>query len=80
MYSLKPILVEQNIELPPCMYKLKPVNFESPGNMQESINKNVSENSEKIDDNNEKFSPFRESRKWSCSRRTKIESSRSLMS
>lgn len=42
MYSLKPILVDQNIDLPPCMYKLKPVNNENSENMQESINNSVS--------------------------------------
>lgn len=42
MFSLKPILVDQNIELPKCMYKLKPVNTDSAGDMEDSINNSVS--------------------------------------
>lgn len=42
MFSLKPILVDQNIELPSCMYKLKPVNPDLAGNMEGSINNSVS--------------------------------------
>jgi len=38
MFSLKPILVDQKIELPQCMYKLKPVNSNSHESMQDSIN------------------------------------------
>ena len=41
MYSLKPILVDQNIELPSRMYKLKPFNSDLAGNMQESKNNSV---------------------------------------
>ncbi|KAG5680122.1 hypothetical protein PVAND_009647 [Polypedilum vanderplanki] len=45
MYSLKPILTQQNIELPDCMYKMKPINNTSAvSDMQESIN-----NSSKIE-------------------------------
>lgn len=43
MYSLTPILVDQKIDLPTCMYKLKTVNDESEaGNMAESNNNWVS--------------------------------------
>lgn len=42
MFSLKPILVDQNIELPSCMYKLKPVNTDTVDSMQDSINNSVS--------------------------------------
>jgi hypothetical protein len=42
MYGLKPILSEQNINLPDCMFKLKPVNAEMAGNSQDSINNSVS--------------------------------------
>lgn len=41
MYSLRPILVDQNIGLPQCMYNLKPVNNSSVENMQDSINNSV---------------------------------------
>jgi hypothetical protein len=44
MYSLKPILVEQTIELPNCMFKLNPVNMETTGNTQSSINNSVGAN------------------------------------
>lgn len=45
MYGLKPILVDQKIELPKCMYHLKTVNnVEGAGNMEESINSSVSGN------------------------------------
>ena len=43
MYGLKPILVDQKISLPTCMFKLKPVNPESSEDMQDSINNSVSE-------------------------------------
>jgi hypothetical protein len=42
MYALKPILVDQNIEVPSCMYKLKAMNTDVIGNMKESINNSVS--------------------------------------
>lgn len=48
MYSLKPVLVDHNIELPTCMYKLKPVNANLIGNMQGSNNNSVSSVSVKI--------------------------------
>lgn len=45
MYSLKPILVDQKINLPTCMYNLKTVNAGGvAGNMEESINSAVSAN------------------------------------
>lgn len=42
MYALKPVLVDQKIELPTCMYKLKPVNASLAENMTDSINNSVS--------------------------------------
>lgn len=96
MYSLKPILVNQNIDLPTCMYKLKPINMDVIGNMPDSINNSVSEGAEKsfvgkfkifgvISQDNEKlmvlrYQIFRERVKWSYWRRSRIESSRSWMS
>lgn len=43
MFSLKPILVDQKIELPSCMYKLKPVSGVTSENMSDSNNSSVSE-------------------------------------
>jgi hypothetical protein len=40
MYALKPILVDQTINLPQCMYKLKSVNSDLIGNMQEESKNN----------------------------------------
>lgn len=36
MFQLKPILVDQKIELPPCMYKLKPVSGLTSENMSDN--------------------------------------------
>lgn len=44
MYSLKPILVDQKIDLPTCMYKLKTVNNVEGAGMEESINSSVCRN------------------------------------
>jgi hypothetical protein len=41
MYGLKPILVDHNIELPSCMYKMKPVQQNSSENV-DSKNSDVS--------------------------------------
>jgi hypothetical protein len=41
MYELKPILTEQNIDLPTSMYKMKPVNLatSSPSSEEQSVSK-----------------------------------------
>lgn len=44
MYSLKPILTDQKLELPTCMYKMKPINSNIIENVQDS--KNSSDKSE----------------------------------
>lgn len=41
MYALNPILVDQKIALPGCMYKIKPVNAEQAANMEQSKNNSV---------------------------------------
>jgi len=43
MYNVKPILTDQHIELPTCMYVLKPHNTDLIGNMEESDNSGKSE-------------------------------------
>lgn len=42
MYALKPILTDQQIELPTSMYKMRPINVWSGDSTQESKNSNVS--------------------------------------
>lgn len=42
MYALKPILTEQNIDLPANIYKMSPINSVSAENTQISKNKSVS--------------------------------------
>lgn len=42
MYTLKPILTEQNIDLPSCMYKMNPVNTNIIENYNSSKNNSVS--------------------------------------
>lgn len=39
MYNLKPILVDQDIQFPNCMYQLKPIN-NNLGNSANTINRN----------------------------------------
>lgn len=42
MYALKPILTQQNIELPASIYKMSPINSSLVENTQISKNKSVS--------------------------------------
>lgn len=43
MYNLKPILTDQNIELPTSMYKMTPINPRGVDNTQVSKNNSVSD-------------------------------------